>query len=180
MDSLYIYGYAPVVVLVAVGYLATILLSIGTLPKGLPPGPATKLIWGILKQVRPCIHLSQVIPDQGSRWTCCSRSIQWAKTYGRVYTVMLRDTAHVVVSGLQEARDIFIKEGASAQARPPSRLRVLMRDSYFPGLMNGEKWRHARKMWQTVLNVSAAKQYLPYQELETRQLLFDLPQAPNE
>ena len=53
MDSLYIYGYAPVVLLVAVGYLATILLRIGTRPKGLPPGPATELIWGILKQVRP-------------------------------------------------------------------------------------------------------------------------------
>ncbi|BDD59925.1 hypothetical protein MAP00_005095 [Monascus purpureus] len=105
---------------------------------------------------------------------------KWAKTYGRVYTVMLGDTAHVVVSGLQEVRDIFIKQGANSQARPPSRFQLLMRDGYFPGLMNGEKWRHARKMWQTVLNGSAAKQYLPYQELETRQLLFDLLQAPNE
>ncbi|PLN83265.1 hypothetical protein BDW42DRAFT_66826 [Aspergillus taichungensis] len=66
MDSLYFYGYAPVVLLVAVGYLATIILRIGTPPKGLPPGPTTELIWGNLKQVRPCIHLSQVIPDQGS------------------------------------------------------------------------------------------------------------------
>ena len=46
---------------------------------------------------------------------------KWAKTYRRVYTVMLGDTAHVVVSGLQEVRDIFIKQGANAQARPPSR-----------------------------------------------------------
>ncbi|PKY05091.1 putative cytochrome P450 [Aspergillus campestris IBT 28561] len=166
MDSLYIYGYASVVLLVAVGYLATIRLRIGTRPKGLPPGPATELIWGNLKQV------NMLFPQY--------QYTKWAKTYGRVYTVMLGDTAHVVVSGLQEVRDIFIKQGANSQARPPSRFQLLMRDGYFPGLMNGEKWRHARKMWQTVLNGSAAKQYLPYQELETQQLLFDLLQAPNE
>ncbi|RLL94183.1 hypothetical protein CFD26_102569 [Aspergillus turcosus] len=148
------------------GYLATKLLQIGSRPKSLPPGPATELIWGNLKQV------NMLFPQY--------QYTKWAKTYGPVYTVMLGDTAHVVVSGLQETRDVFIKQGANSQARPPSRFQLLMRDGYFPGLMNGEKWRHARKMWQTVLNGSAAKQYLPYQELETRQLLFDLLQAPNE
>jgi hypothetical protein len=39
---------------------------------------------------------------------------KWAKTYGPVYTVMLGDTAHVVVSGHQEARDIL-----SNRARTP-------------------------------------------------------------
>jgi cytochrome P450 len=93
---------------------------------------------------------------------------------------MLGDTAHVVVSGLRDVRDIFIKQGASSQNRPPSRFQLLMRDGFFPGLNNGEKWRQSRRMWQAVLNNSAAKQYLPYQELETRQLLFDLLRAPTE
>lgn len=93
---------------------------------------------------------------------------------------MLGDTAHVIVSGLQELRKIFIKQGGNSQARPPSRFQLLMRDGFFPGLNNGEKWHQSRKMWQTVLNGSAAKQYLPYQELETRQLLFDLHREPEE
>ncbi|KAL4914821.1 cytochrome P450 [Aspergillus aurantiobrunneus] len=84
---------------------------------------------------------------------------EWAKKHSRV-------------------RDIFIKQGANSQARLPSRFQLLMRDGFFPGLNNGEKWRQSRKMWQAVLNGSAAKQYLPYQELETRQLLFDLLRSP--
>jgi hypothetical protein len=64
MDSLYIYGYALGVLLpgtialfVVVGYLATKLLRIPTRPKNLPPGPATELIWGNLKQVRPSLSI---------------------------------------------------------------------------------------------------------------------------
>ncbi|GFF32899.1 cytochrome P450 2J2 [Aspergillus udagawae] len=114
MDSQYIYGYAPGVLLpgtialtVVVGYLAAKLLRIGARPKNFPPGPATELIWGNLKQYQ------------------CTK---WAKSYGPVYTVMLGDTAHVVVSGLQEACGIFIKQGANSQARPPSLFQLLMRD----------------------------------------------------
>ncbi|KAF4218845.1 hypothetical protein CNMCM6805_004618 [Aspergillus fumigatiaffinis] len=167
MDSLYIYGYALGVLLpgtialfVVVGYLATKLLRIGTRPKNLPPGPATELIWGNLKQV------DMLFPQY--------QYTKWAKTYGPVYTVMLGDTAHVVVSGLQEARDIFIKQGANSQARPPSRFQLLMRDGYFPGLMNGEKWRHARKMWQTVLNGGAAKQRRTNGEITSSGTVTDL------
>ncbi|KAI9367727.1 cytochrome P450 [Aspergillus egyptiacus] len=145
-------------------FLGTKALRIGSRPKGLPPGPSTEPIWGNMRQINLLYPQYQYA--------------QWAKTYGPVYTVMLGDTAHLIVSGLREVRDIFIKQGASSASRPPSRFQLLMRDGFFPGLNNGEKWRQSRKMWQTVLNNTAAKQYLPYQELETRQLLFDLLNTP--
>ncbi|KAA8651078.1 hypothetical protein EYZ11_010179 [Aspergillus tanneri] len=168
---LLIFGLSPGLLFLATASLALVLYltkqirKVGSRPKSLPAGPPTEAIWGNMKQ------LDLFFPQY--------QYTKWAKKYGPVYSIMLGDTAHVVVSGLQEVRDIFIKQGASSQSRPPSRFQLLMRDGYFPGLMNGEKWRHARKMWQTVLNGSAAKQYMPYQELETRQLLFDLLQTPN-
>ncbi|KAL2845876.1 cytochrome P450 [Aspergillus pseudoustus] len=149
-----------------VGFIVIKGLRVGSRPKGLPPGPQTEFIWGNTKQINLLYPQYQYA--------------KWAQHYGPVYTVMLGDTAHVIVSGLREVRDIFIKQGASSQNRPPSRFQLLMRDGFFPGLNNGEKWRQSRKMWQAILNGSAAKQYLPYQELETRQLLFDLLRAPTE
>ncbi|KIA75902.1 hypothetical protein HK57_00307 [Aspergillus ustus] len=157
------------VILALVSFTAIIrgLLRVGSRPKGLPAGPPTEFIWGNTKQHR---QINLLYPQY--------QYAKWAQKYGPVYTVMLGDTAHVIVSGLREVRDIFIKQGASSQNRPPSRFQLLMRDGFFPGLNNGEKWRQSRKMWQAILNGSAAKQYLPYQELETRQLLFDLLRAP--
>ncbi|KAL2802349.1 cytochrome P450 [Aspergillus granulosus] len=152
--------------LALVGFIVIKCLRIGSRPKGLPPGPPTEFIWGNTKQINLLYPQYQYA--------------KWAQQYGPVYTVMLGDTAHVIVSGLREVRDIFIKQGASSQNRPPSRFQLLMRDGFFPGLNNGEKWRQSRKMWQAILNGSAAKQYLPYQELETRQLLFDLLRTPTE
>ncbi|WEW61993.1 hypothetical protein PRK78_007493 [Emydomyces testavorans] len=91
---------------------------------------------------------------------------------------MQGDTPQVVVNGVAEARDIFIKQGAHTQNRPASRFQLLMRDGYFPSAMNGPKWRNARKMWQVILNPTAAKKYIPYQELESEQLLVDILDNP--
>lgn len=93
---------------------------------------------------------------------------------------MQGSTPQVVVSGAKEARDVFVRQGAHTQDRPPSRFLLLMRDGYFPSGMSGPKWKTARRMWQAVLNPSAARKYVPYQELETEQLLYDILDDPTD
>ncbi|KMU79380.1 cytochrome P450 [Coccidioides immitis RMSCC 3703] len=76
----------------------------------------------------------------------------WALTHGPVYTVMQGDTPQIIVNRAAEARDVFVKQGAYTQIRPPFCSIMLLRDGYFPSVMNGSKWQNARKMWQVVLS----------------------------
>lgn len=43
----------------------------------------------------------------------------------------------------------------------------------------GPTWRYFRKMCHTLLNVSAAKTYVPYQMLENKQMLFEMLHQPD-
>ncbi|EAS37458.3 uncharacterized protein CIMG_02812 [Coccidioides immitis RS] len=155
---------ASVAVSAALGYLIYRLLRLGRRPAYLPPGPQTQAIWGNLKQCDPSFPQHQYA--------------DWALTHGPVYTVMQGDTPQIIVNRAAEARDVFVKQGAYTQNRPPFRSIMLLRDGYFPSLMNGSKWQNARKMWQVVLSSSAIKNYIPYQELESEQLLLDTLNEP--
>lgn len=42
-----------------------------------------------------------------------------------------------------------------------------------------EKWRMIRKMMHSLLNVQAARTYVPYQLLENKQMLNDLLDTPD-
>ncbi|EEP78179.1 conserved hypothetical protein [Uncinocarpus reesii 1704] len=154
-----------VVLIAALSYLLYRLLGIGRRPAVLPPGPPTQAIWGNLRQCDSFFPHHQYT--------------EWASKYGPVYTMMQGGQPQVIVSGLAEAREIFVKQGARTQSRPPSRFKLLMRGGYFPSVMNGLKWQHARRMWHAVLNSSASSKYLPYQELESEQLLLDMLNKPH-
>jgi cytochrome P450 len=43
-----------------------------------------------------------------------------------------------------------------------------------------EKWRRIRKMIHALLNVQAARTYVPYQMLENTQMLNDLIDTPDD
>jgi hypothetical protein len=44
----------------------------------------------------------------------------------------------------------------------------------------GTTWRMIHKMIHNILNITAAKSYVPYQDLENKQMLFGLLEDPNE
>ncbi|KAF2144960.1 uncharacterized protein K452DRAFT_356306 [Aplosporella prunicola CBS 121167] len=146
-------------------YLIHRLLKIGSRPSNLPPGPPTSPIWGNLKQ------LSNVIPQKQYR--------EWSKEYGPVFTIMSGSEPYVVVNEAKAAHHIFVKNGLRTAARPDPRLNLILRGGYFPSLMSGADWLKARKMWQSILTVGASKQYLPYQDLEAKKLLFDVLEDAN-
>jgi hypothetical protein len=43
-----------------------------------------------------------------------------------------------------------------------------------------ERWRMIRKMCHSLLNVQAARTYVPYQLLESKQMLNDLLDTPDD
>lgn len=105
---------------------------------------------------------------------------EWAREYGHLVTVMRGSHPQVLVSSPQAARDIFDKMGTITASRPPS---YLMNDvaanGYSMGFApNNDYWRLARRLFHSILNVGATKQYVPLQELETTKLLVDLLEDP--
>ncbi|OJD28987.1 cytochrome p450 [Diplodia corticola] len=140
------------------------LLSIGSRPANMPPGPPTLPILGNQKQLANVLFPEHVFTA-------------WSKHYGPVYTYMNGSQPWVIVSGAAEATEIFHKRGGQTAGRPTNRMELAMRSGFFPSFMAGAKWRVTRRLWHAVLNVGASRQYLPLQELETKQLLADVAAA---
>ncbi|KAF9628965.1 Cytochrome P450 [Lasiodiplodia theobromae] len=132
----------------------------------MPPGPPTVPFFGNQKQVAGALHPEHIYT-------------KWAKEYGPVYTFMNGSQPWVIVTGTAEAEEIFHKRGSQTAGRPVNRMELTMRSGYFPSFMSGPKWRVTRKLWHSVLNVGASRQYLPLQELEAKNLLSDLAHDPD-
>lgn len=75
----------------------------------------------------------------------------------------------IVVSGAAEASEIFHKRGQQTSGCPSNRMELALCNGFQPGLMSRLAWRIVRKMWRAVLNVGAARQSRPLQELEAKQ-----------
>ncbi|KAF9632405.1 Cytochrome P450 [Lasiodiplodia theobromae] len=100
---------------------------------------------------------------------------EWSKTYGPVFTVMRGATPVLVVNSAAAAHDIFNKRGQATAGRPSAnKVDMVARGGYAPALMTGAPWRSARRMWHAILNVGAARSYLPYQKLEAAKLIADV------
>lgn len=86
----------------------------------------------------------------------------------------------VLVSEAKAARDIFDKMGTITGSRQYQYLTLDVASNGFAmGFQPaGPEWRLARKLFHGILNVGATRQYLPYQELESTKLAYDLISDP--
>ncbi|KAF9634882.1 Cytochrome P450 [Lasiodiplodia theobromae] len=86
----------------------------------------------------------------------------------------------VIVSDAQAARDLFDKMGTHTSSRPEEYLTAeIASNGYNIGFQqSGPRWRQGRKLYHSILNVGATRRYLPYQELETTKLVYDILQNP--
>jgi cytochrome P450 len=159
--------------------------KIGRRPKNYPPGPPTLPLIGNLHQ----------IPDE-------KRYIQfekWAREYGPVYSIMLGTKVMIVLNSDQAVKDLVDKRGAIYSSRPEAYiaqnvisggLRVLfmvcgsLRLSHVNAVLitrpqpNNEVWKMARKFVHRILGVTAARSYVPYQDLENKALLLGILESP--
>ncbi|KAF5657000.1 cytochrome p450 [Fusarium circinatum] len=129
------------------------LSKIGRRPEGYPPGPATLPIIGNLHQ----------IPNR-------KRHIQfqkWAEEYGPIYSLILGTKVMIVLNTDQTVKDLVDKRGGIYSSRPES----------YP---DNEVWKMARKLVHRILGVTAARSYIPYQDLESKAMLSDILKNPDD
>ncbi|KAK4941895.1 hypothetical protein LTR10_018225 [Elasticomyces elasticus] len=144
------------------------LLQVGKRPKGMPPGPPTMPIVGNLLQLpKENIH---------------EKFREWAQEYGEIYSIMLGNQRMVVLNSPRVIKDLIDTRSNNYSSRPEMYVgQTLISGGYRLVLMQyDEGWRLARKMIHNLLNIKTAVEYIPYQELELRQMLFDMVKRPDK
>lgn len=146
------------------------LLRIGSRPKGMPPGPPTVRVFGNLLQLR-----SKDVHFQFRKW---------AEQYGDIYSVTLGNQQMVVLNSPRAVKDLIDLRSSNYSSRPEIYVgyvgQMLISDGYRLVLMPYDAgWRKARKMIHNLLNIKTAVNYIPFQELELRQMLADMAERPD-
>ncbi|KAI5918414.1 cytochrome P450 [Camillea tinctor] len=144
------------------------ILKIGSRPANYPPGPPTLPLIGNLHQ----------IPDTRKH----VQFEKWAREYGPIYSLMLGTKVMIVLNSDVAIKDLVDKRGAIYSSRPES---YIGQDILSGGLRilfmpNHEVWKMARKQAHRVLNISAARTYVPYQDLESKAMLLGFLESPND
>ncbi|PQE33784.1 cytochrome P450 protein [Rutstroemia sp. NJR-2017a WRK4] len=152
-----------------VGVVALAILqlrTIGRRPKDYPPGPPTLPLIGNLHQM----------PGKNGHL----QFQKWAQEYGPVYSLMIGTKVMIVLSSDQAIKDLLDKRSNIYSSRPEMYLGQVVSGGLRVLLMEyGNTWRMMRKMVNNILNIKAAKSYVPYQDLENKQMLCGFLEQPN-
>ena len=105
---------------------------------------------------------------------------KWAREYGPIYSLILGTKTLVVLSSDKAVKDLLDKKSGLYSHRQDMYIGQDLCSGGLRVLMMGytARWRACRKMIHSLLNVSAAKSYVPYQILENKQMLYDMVQDP--
>ncbi|KAF2202007.1 cytochrome P450 [Delitschia confertaspora ATCC 74209] len=143
------------------------LSKVGRRPKGYPPGPPTLPLIGNLHQMpkkRAHVQFSK-----------------WAEEYGPIYSLMLGTQCMIILSSDRVIKDLLDKRGNIYSSRPEMYLGQVVSNYQRLVLMEyGPTWRMIRTIIHAILNVKAAASYVPYQDLENKQMLSDLLKEPDK
>ncbi|KAM0715223.1 hypothetical protein Q7P37_009688 [Cladosporium fusiforme] len=165
MESLSLPLFIALAVAVGLWTLAS-LWTIGKRPSTLPPGPPTLPIIGNLHQIpRKDAHL---------------QFQAWAREYGPVYSLILGTKVMIVLSSPEAVRDLLDRRSAIYSDRIDAYVGATLasRDQKILTMRYGTQWRAARKAFHSMLHVNVAKSYVPYQCLESKQMLCEILDDP--
>lgn len=160
------YALATTTLALAIGIYR--ILQVGSQPKGMPPGPPTLPIVSNLHQLpKENLHV---------------KLKEWADQYGEIYSIMLGNQRMVVLNSPRVVEDLIDQRSNNYSSRPEMYVgQALISGGYRIVLMQyDEGWRLTRKMIHGLLNIKTAVDYIPYQELELRQMLADLMRRPEK
>lgn len=129
---------------------------------GLPPGPRRLPVIGNLHQAPAKVP-----------WLTYTK---WTKQYGPIFSLQFGLTTVIMLGTHQAANDLLDKRSSIYSSRP--RL-VMAGECVTKGLHvllmpYGNQWRTHQKMQASCLNVRVSKSYKPLQDLESKQLAFEL------
>ncbi|KAH6645425.1 cytochrome P450 [Truncatella angustata] len=151
--------------LLIVTWSAYKIFRIGRRPSDYPPGPPTLPILGNLHQMPtkdPHIQFRK-----------------WSKEYGSIYSVMAGTRTVIVLNTDEVVKELLDKRGAIYSSRPDSYIIDLVTGGSKFGLMPyNNTWKSCRAVFKSNLSPESAKTYVPYQDLESKQMSNDLLQEP--
>ena len=101
--------------------------------------------------------------------------------YGPIYLLMIGTKTLIVLSSDQAVKDLMDKKSNIYSLKPDLYVsQDLISGGYRMLFMKyDQQWRTIRKMCHSLLNVQAARTYVPYQVLENKQMLNDLLDTPD-
>ncbi|KAF9768702.1 hypothetical protein IL306_013957 [Fusarium sp. DS 682] len=99
---------------------------------------------------------------------------KWADEYGPVYSLILGNTPLIVLSSAQAVKDLLDKKSGIYSDRQEMYVGQKLCSGDLRLLMM------FRKMMHTLLNVTVAKSYVPYQDLENKQMLYEMIIEPDQ
>ncbi|OIW29095.1 cytochrome P450 [Coniochaeta ligniaria NRRL 30616] len=161
-----LFGLALIVI---VPYALYAVISYDKRRRKLPPGPrGLPIIGNLLDLADAENHTKQVM--------------KWAKEYGDIVHVQIGGSDFIFLNSPQVVKDLLDKRSNIYSSRPEmpvaneaysnSRRQLFM--PYSP------EWRSVRKLSHGLLSSTAAQAYKPVQELESRQLLHDILDTPQD
>ncbi|EAQ93834.1 hypothetical protein CHGG_02069 [Chaetomium globosum CBS 148.51] len=105
---------------------------------------------------------------------------KWAREYGPVYSLILGTKTLIVLSSDKAVKDLLDKKSNMYSHRQEMYIGQTLCSGDLRVLMMGydARWRMCRKLVHTLLNISAAKSYVPYQLLENKQMLYEMITQP--
>jgi hypothetical protein len=131
-------------------------------PHPLPPGPKAAPLIGNLHQM-----------PKSLQWL---HMYHWSKKYGPVMHLSMAGQPLIVLSSHQAAHDLLNRRSAKYSDRP----RMVMAGELVTRGMHmlirpyDDMYKLHQRMESPLLNLRAAKSYRPLQDMESRQLLFDV------
>ncbi|KAJ9643783.1 hypothetical protein H2204_001928 [Knufia peltigerae] len=155
-------------VTLVVGYLTYLAFTTGRRPKDFPPGPPTVPILGNIHQMP-----ARDAPLQFEKW---------AREYGPVYSLMLGTKTMIVLSTDEAVKELLDRRSGYYSDRQEMYIgqKLCSGDNRMLMMGYGPRWRGFRKMCHALLNIQAAKSYVPYQMLENKQMLHEFLHKPDD
>lgn len=98
-----------------------------------------------------------------------------------IYSLVLGTTVIIVMSSDRVVKDLMVNRSGIYSSRPDMyMMRALSGgDNRVTFMPYGDEWRLIRKIYHNTLDVKAATSYVPYQDLESKQLLADFLTSPD-
>lgn len=159
----------PVVSFIAIYFFITPNVLKDSRRRHLPPGPRGLPFIGNL------LHM-------GDAETFRFKVQDWARQYGDVFYTRMGGSDYVYLSSPTAVKEIMDKRSAIYSSRPPVPLAGDVasggrRQLFMP---YGKDYRVVRRLSHQLLNITQTTSYQPIQDLESKQLMFDLLHNPQD